>query len=152
MTGGTSVRVGADLAGVQQVADSVARFGDRYLRRVYTEHEIACCPGLPSVAAAGLAARFAAKEATLKVLRPVDYQPDWRSIEVQRHAAGWCAISLSGHAAALADRAGIAELAVSLSHEGGMAAAVVVALCREPTTSIEGARIEPDGSITHGVH
>ena len=144
--------MGADLAGVQQVADSVARFGDRYLRRVYTEHEIACCPGLPSVAAAGLAARFAAKEATLKVLRPVDYQPDWRSIEVQRHAAGWCAISLSGHAAALADRAGIAELAVSLSHEGGMAAAVVVALCREPTTSIEGARIEPDGSITHGVH
>jgi holo-[acyl-carrier protein] synthase len=87
MTGGTSVRVGADLAGVQQVVDSVARFGDRYLRRVYTEHEIACCPGLPSVAAAGLAARFAAKEATIKVLRPVDFQPDWRSIEITRHIA-----------------------------------------------------------------
>jgi holo-[acyl-carrier protein] synthase len=152
MTGGTSVRVGADLAGVQQVVDSVARFGDRYLRRVYTEHEIACCPGLPSVAAAGLAARFAAKEATIKVLRPVDFQPDWRSIEITRHAGGWCDISLSGHAAALADQAGIAELAVSLSHEEGMAAAVVVALCREPATSIDDAQTEPNGSITHEVH
>ena len=39
-------------------------------------------------------------------------------------------MSLSGHAAALADQAGIAELAVSLTHEGDVAAAVVVALCR----------------------
>jgi holo-[acyl-carrier protein] synthase len=150
MTGATSVRVGADLAGVQQVADSVARFGDRYLRRVYTEHEIACCAGLPELAAAGLAARFAAKEATLKVLRPVDYQPDWRSIEVQRQDGGWCAMALSGHAAALAAQAGISELAVSLSHEEGMAAAVVVALCREPGPTVEHSRAEPDGPITHG--
>ena len=37
------------------------------------------------------AARFAAKEATIKVLRPVGHQPDWRSVEVRRDAGGWWA-------------------------------------------------------------
>jgi holo-[acyl-carrier protein] synthase len=124
-----TVRVGLDLVDVSEVATSVRHFGDRYVRRVYTSHEIACCGGSTAVVVAGLAARFAAKEATIKVLRPVGHQPDWRSIEVRREAGGWCSISLSGHAAALAEQAGIADLAVSLTHEGGMAAAVVVANC-----------------------
>jgi holo-[acyl-carrier protein] synthase len=129
MSTGTSIRVGADIIGVDQVVESVDRFGDRYLQRIFTEHEIASCPGAPGTAAAGLAARFAAKEATIKVLRPVDHQPDWRSMEVTRDPGGWCSMSLTGHAAELAEEAGIAELAVSLSHDAGMAAAVVVALC-----------------------
>lgn len=122
-----SLRVGADLMAVADVAASVTRFGDRYLRRVYTDHEIACCPGAPTVAAAGLAARFAAKEATIKVLRPVDGAPDWRSIEVRRAASGACEVHLTGAAASLAAEAGITELAVSLTHEAGLAAAVVIA-------------------------
>ena len=61
MSTSTSIRVGADLVMVDQVADSIAYFGDRYLRRVYTDHEIDSCGGAPSVASAGLAARFAAK-------------------------------------------------------------------------------------------
>jgi holo-[acyl-carrier protein] synthase len=130
MSTGTAIRVGSDLVSVQQVTESVARFGDRYLQRVYTEHEISSATGAPSVRAARLAARFAAKEATIKVLRPAGHQPDWRSMEVQRHAGGWCAMALSGHAATLAEQAGITDLAVSLTHEGDMAAAVVVALCR----------------------
>jgi holo-[acyl-carrier protein] synthase len=136
MSVGTAIRVGADVVAVHQVADSVACFGDRYLRRVYTEHEIASCVGSPSAAAAGLAARFAAKEATIKVLRPTDHQPDWRSIEVRKNPGGWCSMSLSGHAAVLADEAGIGELEVSLTHDdddGGVAAAVIVALCQSST-------------------
>jgi holo-[acyl-carrier protein] synthase len=129
--------VGTDVVAVHQVADSVARFGTRYLQRVYTEHEISSCTGSPPVRAAGLAARFAAKEATIKVLRPVGHQPDWRSVEVRRDPRGWCTMALSGHAAALADQAGIADLAVSLTHEGDVAAAVVVALCRSGTDSAE---------------
>jgi len=123
------VRVGTDLVPVDQVAESVAQFGDRYVGRIYTEHEVSCCRGTPSVVAAGLAARFAAKEATVKVLRPVGHQPDWRSIEVRRDPASWCSLSLSGEAARMADEQGISDLAVSLTHEGGMAAAVVVAIC-----------------------
>jgi holo-[acyl-carrier protein] synthase len=131
MTSGTSIRVGADLMMVGQVADSIASFGDRYLRRVYTEHEIDSCGGVASVTSAGLAARFAAKEATLKVLRPRGHQPEWRSIEVRRHDGGWCSMSLSGYAAELAAQAGLGELAVSLTHEEGIAGAVVVALCQD---------------------
>jgi holo-[acyl-carrier protein] synthase len=130
-----TVRVGADLIRVRQVADSIDRFGDRYLCRVYTEQEIKSCGGLQSVAAERLAARFAAKEATIKVLRPTDYQPDWRSMEVQRHPEGWCSITLSGYAATLAAQAGIGELAVSLIHEEDVAGAVVIALCHELISS-----------------
>lgn len=136
MSSGTAIRVGADLTAVHQVADSVARFGDRYLRRVYTDHEIASCAGSSSVSAAGLAARFAAKEATIKVLRPTGHQPDWRSIEVRRDPRGWCSLSLSGHAAVLAHEAGIDEIEVSLTHEDDLAAAVVVALCHTTSASV----------------
>jgi holo-[acyl-carrier protein] synthase len=129
MNTGTAIRVGADVVAVHQVEESVTRFGSRYLDRIYTEHELSSCVGGSPVRAASLAARFAAKEATIKVLRPEGHQPDWRSVEVRRHSEGWCTMALSGHAAALADRAGIAELAVSLSHDGDVAAAVVVALC-----------------------
>ena len=53
------------------------------------------------------AARFAAKEAALKALRPDTTAIDWRSIEVRRHASGWCDVVLHGEAAALAARQGI---------------------------------------------
>jgi holo-[acyl-carrier protein] synthase len=124
-----SLRVGTDLVPIEHVAESVARFGDRYVGRVYTAHEVSCCQGAPSVVAAGLAARFAAKEATIKVLRPADNQPDWRSIEIRRDPAGWCSVHLSDGAAAMAEEQGITDMAVSLTHEAGMAAAVVVAVC-----------------------
>jgi holo-[acyl-carrier protein] synthase len=137
MSRGAALRVGTDVAAVSQVGESVARFGDRYLRRIYTEHEIASSVGSPAVAAAHLAARFAAKEATIKVLRPTGHQPDWRSMEVRRHPEGWCTLSLSGHAAALAEQAGITELAVSLTHDENVGAAVVIALCRDATPSAE---------------
>lgn len=123
------LRVGADIARVDDVAASLARFGDRYLKRLFTPHEIASCTGAPSVMAASLAARFAAKEATIKVLRPVDLTPAWRTIEVRRSPSGWCELRLSGEAAKLAADAGITELALSLSHDRDIAAAVVVAQC-----------------------
>ena len=57
-------------------------------------------------------------------------------------------MALTGHAAALADQAGIADLAVSLTHEGDVAAAVVVALCAAQTGSTEpsGTPVVPDDS------
>ena len=134
------MRVGVDLVDVGDVADAVGWFGDRYVTRIYTDHEIACCrrpggdgpdgPGA-TFAMESLAARFAAKEAVLKVLRPVDHQPPWRSIELHRMTGGWCEIRLSGQAAELAAEAGIGELTVSLSHEASVAGAVVVGRCTQ---------------------
>jgi holo-[acyl-carrier protein] synthase len=123
------LRVGADIARVDDVVESVARFGDRYLGRLFTPHELASCTGAPSVVAASLAARFAAKEATIKVLRPAEASPPWRTIEVRQDASGWCELNLTGEAARLAAAAEITDLAVSLTHDGGVAGAVVMAQC-----------------------
>jgi holo-[acyl-carrier protein] synthase len=126
-------RVGIDLVWVDEVASSMARFGDRYLRRLFTDGELADATVGATVAAAPLAARFAAKEAALKVLRPDDVRPEWRSIEVIRRGGGWTGLALHGLAADLAARDGLDGFAVSLTHEGAAAAAVVVATGhREP--------------------
>jgi holo-[acyl-carrier protein] synthase len=122
-------RVGVDLTSVAEVSDAVGRLGDRYLERIYTPHELACCTGTAQVVAEGLAARFAAKEAVLKALRPVGARPPWLSIEVRRVDGGACGIRLSGSARRLAAEAGITEVALSMTHETYWAVAVVVALC-----------------------
>jgi holo-[acyl-carrier protein] synthase len=122
--------VGVDLVAVDDVQAALANFGDRYLSRVFTDHEVACSSGEGAVRARHLAARFAAKEATMKALGPSDRLPPWRSIEVRREESGRCTLRLSGHAAELARRARLNDFAVSLSHEGNLAAAVVVALGR----------------------
>ena len=57
-------------------------------------------------------------------------RPEWRDIEVHRHASGACDLVLHGGAAALAAAQGIDEMSVSLSHEAGLAVAVVAACCR----------------------
>jgi len=131
-----SIRVGMDLVSVDEVAESVRRFGDRYVNRVYTPHEIDSCrrrreatPGPGVLEPGSLAARFAAKEAVMKVLRPVEVQLDWRSIEVHRTAGGWCEIRLSGRASTMAVEAEIEELSVSLTHEASTAGALVVGRC-----------------------
>ena len=123
------LRVGVDVLSVADVAASLDRFGERYVRRAFTEHEASYCrAGAGATAAARFAVRFAAKEATLKALRPDAPWGDWRAIEVRRHRSGRCAIALHGAAASLAVRRGVNHLALSMSHDGDLAAAVVVAV------------------------
>ena len=139
----SSLRVGIDLVSVSDVADSVRRFGDQYVHRIFTTHEIDCCliggrsPGTAAgYSSESLAARFAAKEAVVKVLRPVGPRPAWRDIEVYRDRNGWTEIRLSGRADLLAAEAGIDHLAVSLTHEEFTAAAVVIGVCRGGDRSV----------------
>jgi holo-[acyl-carrier protein] synthase len=121
------VRVGIDLVAVESVRASLREHGDRYLARVYTEQEVADCGGADGPDAERLAARFAAKEAALKVLRPAGGGVSWHAIEVIRDEAGWADLKVTGAAAELARQAGIVAFAVSLTHEGAYASAVVVA-------------------------
>jgi holo-[acyl-carrier protein] synthase len=127
------LRVGIDLVEVAGVRDSLRAHAERYLNRIYTEREVADCGGAAEIRADSLAARFAAKEATLKILGPAQEGVGWRSIEVVREPAGLISLELSGRAAELAREARISALAVSLSHEGDLAGAVVVATL-EPET------------------
>jgi holo-[acyl-carrier protein] synthase len=129
-----AVRVGIDLTSVTAVRDSIREHSDRYLERVYTERELAECQTPAGLDAERLAARFAVKEATMKVLRPTDDDAvPWNTIEVHRRDAGRIEIELAGRAAELAAESGITELDASLTHEAEFAAAVVVAeLSRKP--------------------
>ncbi len=122
------MRVGIDLVSVDTVAASIRAHGDRYLQRVYTEAELRDCrDGEGAADPQRLAARFAAKEAALKVLRPTGEAIPWQDIEVVREPSGWVELKLSGAAAASAADQGLGELALSVSHEAGFATAVVVA-------------------------
>jgi|SRR5581483_2499923 len=125
-----ALRVGIDLVSVDSVRDSLENHGERYLERVYTEREVADCLSGDALDAERLAARFAAKEATLKVLRVGDHAVPWQEIEVMRDPSGWVRLALTGEAANLARDASIADLALSLSHEQGFASAVVIAEIR----------------------
>jgi holo-[acyl-carrier protein] synthase len=124
-----ALRVGTDLVSIDTVRESLENHAEHYLERVYTDREVEDCRTARGLDAERLAARFAAKEATLKVLRPREEGIPWNSIEVRRDPSGWVELSLSGPAAALANEAGVTELSLSIAHEGAFASAVVVASC-----------------------
>ena len=124
---GRELRVGTDLCSSADIQDSIDRFGDRFLTRVFTPDELEYAGESAVLRADRLAARFAAKEATIKVLRPIAARPNWRSIQVRRDHSGWCDVILDGLAATLAEQLGIYSLALSMSHDAGQASAVVVA-------------------------
>lgn len=121
------VRVGTDLVEIATVADSLAAFGRAYLERLFTPDEIDYCEAGGLQAAQRLAARFAAKEACIKVLRPPDGGIDWRWIEVRKMPGDWCELLLHDGARRLADAQGLTGWSVSLSHERLYAIAVVTA-------------------------
>ncbi len=124
--GAVGCRIGCDLLAVADVCDSIEQFGERYLRRVYTPREVATCAGRPH----RLAARFAAKEAAIKVLQATDVALPLLSIETRRVDAGWCELELSGAAAQLARDQHLTDFQVSLSHEAHYVMAVVHACGR----------------------
>ena len=121
-------RGGIDLVEVDSVEEAVRVHAGRYLERIYTPGELDDCATPEGVDAERLAARFAAKEATIKVLRPDrDQAVPWSSIGVRRRECGSVELDLTGAAAILAREAGMSEFAVSLTHEAGIAGAVVLA-------------------------
>jgi holo-[acyl-carrier protein] synthase len=118
----TKFAAGVDIIELDRVADVIARHGDRFLRRVYTEDEIAHCRGRISE----LAARFAAQEAVMKALGPGIRGVGWRDIEILPNRRGKPLIFLYNRGAARADRIELRGLEVSLTHSKEYAIAMVV--------------------------
>lgn len=118
------VRVGTDVEAIADVQAALERWGERYASRLFTVAERAECGD----AAPRLAARFAAKEAAIKVLAPDDVIPRWCSIEVRTAASGAPSLVLHDEAAELARRRRLGPISVSLSHGAGIGTATVVAL------------------------
>jgi holo-[acyl-carrier protein] synthase len=122
------VRMGFDLVQVSGITRSVESFGAAFTQRFFTADEIAYAE--KGMRDERLAARFAAKEATIKALELAEAGVDWRQIEVRQLPQGGCELALHGTAKEIAEAAGITSLALSLSHEGDYAGAVVTALAQ----------------------
>jgi holo-[acyl-carrier protein] synthase len=109
------VGIGVDIESIDRFAHNIERHGERFLRKIFTEQEIAYCQR-QTRAAQHFAVRFAAKEAVLKALR---YGPGGGSlseIEVVKGPHGEPNIRLSGGMKALADERRISRIHISLSH------------------------------------
>lgn len=133
------LRVGLDLVEIHRVRESIDRHGERFLQRLFSDDEIAYASSSadPGQRAERLAARFAAKEAAIKAFGLSETGVGWRDIEVRRRADGACHLSLHGRAARHAADLGVRDIALSLSHDGGYAAAVVTAWCGAENTCLE---------------
>ena len=120
-----SVLIGCDIHPVFNVVESIDVFGERYLARVFTPAERAACGEAPE----RLAARYAAKESVLKLLKvPADMAVPWIDIEVGAEVSGAPTVTLHGRAAQIAAELGVADIELTLSHDGGMAMAVAAAV------------------------
>ena len=121
------VGIGTDLIEISRIEQSLARFGGRFLARIYTPGEIAYCHAKKQ-SAESFAARFAAKEAAAKALGTgISRGVHWRELEVTRAPGQRPELRLHGRAAALAARLGINRLSLSLSHSRDLSIAVVIA-------------------------
>jgi len=120
--------VGTDLIETKRIKESIDRYGERFLERVFTAGEIAYCMRKKKNAAESFAARFAAKEAGAKALGTgISRGITWTELEVRREASGRPTLHLSGRAAELAKAMGVRRIQLSLTHSRELAMAVVVA-------------------------
>jgi holo-[acyl-carrier protein] synthase len=118
--------VGTDLMEIARIGQSIARFGDRFLARVFTPDEIAYCQRKKS-AAESFAARFAAKEAGAKALGTgISQGISWLELEVTRERSGKPGLRLSGRAAERARSLGVTRISLSITHSRDTALAVVI--------------------------
>lgn len=118
------IGVGVDIIEIARIRAALEnpKTGERFRQRVFSESEIAYC-SRRRTAYESYAARFAAKEATIKVLGQA---VGWLEIEVSR-TDGPPAVQLHGRAREKADALGITRILLSLSHTAELAIAYVVA-------------------------
>jgi holo-[acyl-carrier protein] synthase len=121
------IGLGTDLIEIERIERSVARFGERFLERVFTPGEIAYCHAKKG-SAESFAARFAAKEAGAKALGTgISRGVSWKEFEVKRKPGQRPELHLSGRAAEIARELGVKRMSLSLTHSREMSMAVVVA-------------------------
>lgn len=114
--------IGIDIIEISRIERAIARWGERFLRRVYTEPELK----LYRKKTPSLAARFAGKEAVIKALSPRDTRVSWTEIEILPEPNGRPRVNLYGRALERATALGLDNLDISLSHSREYAIAFVM--------------------------
>jgi holo-[acyl-carrier protein] synthase len=122
--------IGTDIVEIDRIRRVAGRMGHRFLERIFTESELACCfrraDPFPC-----LAARFAAKEAVFKSLGTGLFGCRWTDVEIVRTGTSAPEVLLGGNAGVIARKAGIARVMISMSHGRGSAVAFALAVKKE---------------------
>jgi len=120
------VGLGLDIAEIDRIESAIARHGAPFLERIYTPREIAYCESHKNKFER-YAARFAAKEAAMKALGTGwRHGVRWRDIEVAREPGGRPTLHLEGAAREFAERLGVKNIALTITHSGNFALAQVI--------------------------
>jgi holo-[acyl-carrier protein] synthase len=120
------VGTGIDIAEVPRIQQSIERFGQRFLERVYTAGEMRYCDSKAN-RAERYAARFAAKEAAMKALGTGwNHGVRWRDCEVVRLPGGRPTIQFHGKAEEFAAKLGVKNATLSITHTKEQAFAQVI--------------------------
>jgi len=119
----TIAGIGIDLVSIPRMREMIDRWQDRFVRRVFTDGEIAYCRA-HSDPVPHFAARFAAKEAGLKALGTgLQLGVRWRELEVRRERTQAPTLTLSGRSREIGLGKGGSRVLLSLTHEGDYALA-----------------------------
>jgi holo-[acyl-carrier protein] synthase len=119
------VGTGIDMIEIERIAQSIARYGDRFLSRIFTPGEIAYCQAKKN-SAESFAARFAAKEAGAKALGTgIQHGVTWKELEVRRLPGHRPNLYFSGRAQEIATQLGVRHISLSLTHSATTAMAAV---------------------------
>jgi holo-[acyl-carrier protein] synthase len=120
------IGIGIDLVDCARIENSIERFGDRFLQRVFTEGEIAYSQSM-KFPARHLAARFAAKEALSKAFGTgIGKSMGWRDLDVQKKESGEPFVVLCGGAKQMAKERGVVKVWISLSHTEASGMATII--------------------------
>ena len=120
------VGTGVDICEVQRVREAIDRFGERFLKRVFTEAEREYCESKRN-RIERYAARFAAKEAAMKAIGTgLRRGVSWQDFEVGREPGGRPTILVKGKAAEFAAKLGVKRSALSITHTKEQALAQVI--------------------------
>jgi len=120
------IGMGVDIAEVERIQRAIERYGEVFLRRIYTPKEREYCEQFKNKYER-YAGRFAAKEAAMKALgtgwrRGVR----WVDLEVVREAGGRPTLELGGEAGKIAKQLGVKNIALSITHTAAQALAQVI--------------------------
>jgi holo-[acyl-carrier protein] synthase len=118
--------IGIDIVDLERMRRALARHGERFLRRVFTEGELEFCRRRHDPVPC-YAARFAAKEAFFKALA-TGWAAGirWHDVEVRRAEGRAPELAISGRAGEIAGELGVRRALISLSHSEGAAVALVL--------------------------
>lgn len=118
--------IGVDLASISRIGESIERYGDRFLRRVFHPCEVEFSQKRKKNIEF-LASCFAVKEAALKAIGDFPGRGvDWSEIYITHEKTGKPVLHIEGRAGTICQEKGVRKTHLSISHDGDMAVAVVI--------------------------